>query len=89
MTEEAICILTVPLSVVVGEEWGKEEENNSKSANKAAASYLLNKSCSEFICVASSPCPNMCLASACSHLLTTARFPTNSSTNQCSTILPR
>lgn len=88
MIEEAICILTVPLSVVVGEERGKEEENNLKSANKAAARYLLNKSCSEFICMSSSPCPNKCLPSACSHLLTTARFPTKFLTNPCSTILP-
>ena len=42
MIEAAICILTVPLSVVVGEEQGKKK--TIQSANKAAASYLLNKS---------------------------------------------
>ena len=52
MIEETICVLIVPLSVVVGEERGKEEENNLKSANKAAAPYLLNKSCQN-----SSACP--------------------------------
>ena len=39
MIEAAICILTVPLSVVVGEEQGKKK--TIQSANKAAASYLL------------------------------------------------